>query len=110
MDNQSSRYYSQISKGLVSSAFVEDASFLRFASARFTYTLPNKLLARTKHVEGCKFYISADNIYTFTKYSGYDPEVGISQSSASAILSQGFDYGNFPHARTFTFGVNLSFK
>ena len=110
VDNQSSRYYSQISKGLVSSAFVEDASFLRFASARFTYTLPNKLLARTKHVEGCKFYISADNIYTFTKYSGYDPEVGISQSSASAILSQGFDYGNFPHARTFTFGVNLSFK
>ena len=103
-------YYSQIPTKLVSSAHVEDASFLRFPTARLTYTFPAKLLSRTKHVEMCKFYVSADNLYTFTKYSGYDPEVGISQNSASAILSQGFDYGNFPHARTFTFGVNLSFK
>ncbi len=110
VNNQSSRYYSQISKGLVSSAFVEDASYLRFSSARLTYTIPNKLISKTKHIENCKVYVSADNIYTFTKYSGYDPEVGISQSNASAILSQGFDYGNFPHARTFTFGVNISFR
>ena len=110
VDNQSSRYYSQISKGLVSSAFVEDASYLRFSSARFTYTLPGKLLTKFQHVENCKVYLSADNIYTFTHYSGYDPEVGISQNSASSILSQGFDYGNFPHARTFTVGVNLSFR
>lgn len=103
-------YYSQIPTKLVSSAHVEDASFLRFSTARLTYTFPAKLLSRTKHVEMCKFYVSADNLYTFTRYSGYDPEVGISQNSASAILSQGFDYGNFPHARTFTFGVNLSFK
>lgn len=103
-------YYSQIPTKLVSSAHVEDASFLRFSTARLTYTFPAKLLRRTKHVEMCKFYVSADNLYTFTRYSGYDPEVGISQNSASAILYQGFDYGNFPHARTFTFGVNLSFK
>ena len=103
-------HYSQIPTKLVSSAYVEDASFLRFSTVRLTYSLPSKVLSRTKHVEMCKFYVSADNIYTFTKYSGYDPEVGISQNSASAILSQGFDYGNFPHARTFTFGVNLSFK
>ncbi len=109
-DNQNSRYYSQISKGLVSSAFVEDASFLRFSSARLTYTLPRKLISKTRHIENCKVYMSADNIYTFTRYSGYDPEVGISQSNASAILSQGFDYGNFPHARTITLGVNLSFR
>ena len=109
-ENQSSRYYSQIPDGLVSSAFVEDASYLRFATARLTYTLPARLLRRTKHVESCRFYISADNICVFTRYSGYDPEVGISQNSAAAILSQGFDYGNFPKARTFTFGVNLSFK
>ena len=104
------RRYSKIPVKLVSSAHVEDASFLRFSTARLTYSLPAKLLSRSTHVEVCKFYVSADNIYTFTKYSGYDPEVGISQNSASAILSQGFDYGNFPHARTFTFGVNLSFK
>lgn len=103
-------YYSQIPTKLVSSVHVEDASFLRFSTARLTYTLPAKLLSRAKHIEMCKFYVSADNLYTFTKYSGYDPEVSISQNSASAILSQGFDYGNFPHARTFTFGVNLSFK
>lgn len=108
--NQSSSQYAQIPDGLVSSAFVEDASYLRFATARLTYTLPQKVLRRTKHLESCKFYISADNIWVFTKYSGYDPEVGISQNSAAAILSQGFDYGNFPKARTFTFGVNLSFR
>ena len=108
--NQSSTQYAQIPDGLVSSAFVEDASYLRFATARLTYTLPQKVLRRTKHLESCKFYISADNIWVFTKYSGYDPEVGISQNSAAAILSQGFDYGNFPKARTFTFGVNLSFR
>ena len=110
LDNQSSLYYARIPDGLVSSAFVEDASFLRFATARLTYTLPQRLLRRTRHLESCRFYISADNIYVFTGYSGYDPEVGISQNSAAAILSQGFDYGNFPKARTFTFGVNLSFK
>lgn len=109
-ENQTSRYYAQIPDGLVSSAFVEDASYLRFATARLTYTLPTRLLRRTKHIESCRFYVSADNIYVFTKYSGYDPEVGISQNSAAAILSQGFDYGNFPKARTFTFGVNISFK
>lgn len=109
-ENQSSRQYSQISSKLVSSAFVEDASYLRFSTARFTYTFPSKLLRKMKHFEGCKLYVSADNIYCFTRYSGYDPEVGISQNSASAILSQGFDYGNFPKARTFTFGVNLSFR
>ncbi len=108
--NQSSSQYAQIPDGLVSSAFVEDASYLRLATARLTYTLPQKVLRRTKHLESCKFYISADNIWVFTKYSGYDPEVGISQNSAAAILSQGFDYGNFPKARTFTFGVNLSFR
>lgn len=109
-ENQSSRYYSQIPDGLVSSAFVEDASYLRFATARLTYTLSPRILRRAKHIESCRFYVSADNICVFTKYSGYDPEVGISQNSAAAILSQGFDYGNFPKARTFTFGVNISFK
>ena len=108
--NQSSRHYSQIPSKLVSSAFVEDASYLRFASARLTYTLPARILRKAAHIEACKLYVSADNIYVFTNYSGYDPEVGISQNSASSILSQGFDYGNFPKARTFTFGVNLSFK
>ncbi len=110
VDNQSSRYYAQIPKNMVSSAFVEDASYLRFSSARLTYTVPGRIVSKTKHTESLKVYLSADNIYTFTKYSGYDPEVGISQNSASAILSQGFDYGNFPHARTFTLGVNVSFR
>ena len=51
-----------------------------------------------------------DLLDTIGFVEGYDPEVGISQNSAAAILSQGFDYGNFPKARTFTFGVNISFK
>lgn len=108
--NKESHYYSQIPHNLVSSAFVEDASYLRFATARLSYSLPRNLLRKVKHIDNCKFYVSGDNLLLFTRYSGYDPEVGISQNNASAILSQGFDYGNFPHARTVTFGVNVSFK
>lgn len=53
-----------------------------------------------------RFYVSAQNLYTFTNYSGYDPEIG---SFNQNVLLTGIDNGRYPSPRTFTFGVNLEF-
>lgn len=110
IDNQDSKYYASIPSRLVSSAFVEDASYLRFQTARLSYNVPSRILRTLPHIESLRVYVSGDNLYLFTRYSGYDPEVGIAQNNASSILSQGFDCGNFPQARTVTAGVNISFR
>lgn len=110
-ENPTSTQYSDMSYGTMSSAFVEDASFLRFKSARLTYTFPQTLLGKTKVISGLKLYIAGDNLYTFTKYSGYDPEIHTSQNAGNmtGALVSGFDYGAFPLARTFSFGLNITF-
>lgn len=111
INNTESTQYAHMSVGTISSAFVEDASFLRFKTARLTYSLPDKWLAKTKTIKNMKVYVSADNIYTFTRYSGYDPEVTGTQSAGNMtkVLTSGFDYGVFPRARTFTAGLNIIF-
>lgn len=110
-DNTGSTQYANMAVGTISSAFVEDASFLRFKSARLAYNFPQRLLAKTKMIKNLKVYVSADNLYVFTKYSGYDPEITGTQGSGnmSKVLTSGFDYGVFPRARTFTAGLNIVF-
>lgn len=110
-ENPESTQYAQMSVGTISSAFVEDASFLRFRTARLTYTVPPAWLARSRALKGLRVYIAADNLYTFTRYSGYDPEVNQPQGDGSMtnVLTSGFDYGVFPRARTFTGGLNFTF-
>jgi len=80
-----------------SSRFVEDGSYLRLKNVQIGYTLPN-LIVKSIGISKCRFYLTASNLITLTKYSGYDPEVG-----------SGVDYGNYPQSRTMTFGVNLNF-
>jgi len=53
-----------------------------------------------------KLYVSAQNLYTFTKYDGYDPEIGLQNQNP---LYSGVDIGRYPSARVFTFGVNAEF-
>lgn len=110
-DNTSSTQYANMAVGTISSAFVEDASFLRFKSARLAYNFPQRLLNKTKVIKNLKVYVSADNLYVFTKYSGYDPEITGTQGSGNMtkVLTSGFDYGVFPRARTFTAGLNIVF-
>jgi len=81
----------------VSSIFVEDASFFRLKNAEFGYSLA-KFLKKSKNISDVKFYVSAENIFTITKYSGLDPE--------STDL---MDYGTYPQARSVLFGVNVKF-
>ncbi|MDD3079819.1 MAG: TonB-dependent receptor [Paludibacter sp.] len=80
-----------------SSRFVEDGSYIRLKNIQFGYTLP-KTFTEKVTISRCRLYVTANNLLTFTKYTGYDPEVG-----------GGVDYGNYPQSRTFMFGVNLDF-
>ena len=82
----------------VSSRFVEDGSYLRLKTLQLGYTLPREL-TRKAHFNRVRFYVSANNLFTITNYTGYDPEVS----------NYGVDFGNYPQARSFTFGVNLDF-
>ena len=81
----------------VSSRFVEKGDYLRLKNIQLGYTLPNNV-AHKLGMSKCRLYVSASNLLTFTKYNGYDPEVG-----------SGVDYGNYPQSRTYMFGLNLSF-
>ncbi len=92
-----------VTKAFVSTYGVEDGSFLRLQTLTLGYSLPTKLL---KHVgmTKCRFYVTGYNLFTISKYSGYDPEVNIGEG-----LTPNVDYNMYPRARTYTFGVQLSF-
>lgn len=87
-----------------SSRVVEDGSFLRIKNISLGYTLPSKALFKMK-VESMRVYVSADNIHTFTNYSGPDPEV----STRNSVLTPGFDWSAYPRAFGLTAGVSLTF-
>lgn len=89
--------------GLISDYFVEDASYLRFKTVSIGYTLPNRFLRGTG-LSGVKIYATGNNLYTWTNYSGFDPEV---QSNNS--LLRGYERTSYPRSRTITLGVNVKF-
>jgi TonB-dependent starch-binding outer membrane protein SusC len=91
-----------------SSFFIEDASYLRLKNINLTYNFDKKLL-KTMKLSGLRIYAGAENILTFTKYSGMDPEIGSSKGSADANLNMGIDYGTYPQARTYFVGLNVAF-
>lgn len=81
-----------------SSRFVEDGSYLRIKNLTLGYTLPENLSKRA-YLQTVRLYMSCQNLYTFTKYSGFDPEVG----------ANGVDLSTYPLTRTVSFGVNVKF-
>jgi len=92
---------------LYSTRTLEDGSYLRFKTFSLGYNLPDKLLKKYK-VKGARLFISGQNLYTWTKYSGSDPEVTVTYGQPYA-LAPGFDFSAYPRARTFSFGTNISF-
>lgn len=88
-----------------SDRFLESASYLKIQNVTLGYTLPSEWVKRARFAKA-KFYVSGQNLYTFTNYSGLDPEVG--QSNQSVFL-RNVDLGRYPAARTITFGVNAEF-
>ncbi|MFC2137922.1 TonB-dependent receptor [Bacteroidota bacterium] len=91
---------------------VEDASYLRLKNIQLGYTIPEKLLTFAG-VKKFRIYVSAENILTFTKYGGYDPEVGRTQFDESMQkdnpLIVGIDQATYPVPKKIIFGLNLSF-
>jgi TonB-linked SusC/RagA family outer membrane protein len=86
-----------------SSRVIEDGSFLRLKTVSFGYNLPSKYLEKVR-VKNLRIYAAAQNLYTWTNYTGLDPEV----SAFSSALTPNFDYSVYPRARTITFGLNVS--
>ncbi|PJJ47799.1 TonB-linked SusC/RagA family outer membrane protein [Hymenobacter chitinivorans DSM 11115] len=91
----------------MSSRYVEDASYLRARNMELGYTLPQSLLGKVQ-VTGARVFVSVDNVFTLTKYTGYDPEISTA-AFYNNPLAYGVDYGNYPQARTYRLGFNLQF-
>ncbi|MCP2027676.1 TonB-linked SusC/RagA family outer membrane protein [Flavobacterium sp. HSC-32F16] len=90
---------------LISDRYVEDGSYLRIQNITLGYSLPQDVISKYK-ISRLRLYGSAQNLYTFTNYSGYDPEIG---SFNQNVLLSGIDNGRYPVARTFLVGLNLEF-
>jgi TonB-dependent starch-binding outer membrane protein SusC len=88
-----------------SDRFLEDGSFLRIQNISFGYTVPRSFIERFG-LANLKLYTNLQNVYTFTKYSGYDPEVGSINQDA---LLTGIDNGRYPSPRIYTLGLNVNF-
>lgn len=80
-----------------SDRFIEDGSYLRLKNLQIGYTFPQKWTSRIG-MSRLRIYLSGSNLFTITRYTGYDPEVG-----------GGVDYGNYPQSRTFMLGLNINF-
>ena len=89
----------------VSSRYLEDGSFFRIKNITLAYNFPKKLLSKL-HMQGLKVYASVDNLATFTKFSGMDPEIDLQGSSYNLA---GMYSSPYPVGRTFMFGVDLTF-
>lgn len=100
--------------GTVLSTFVEDASFLRLNTLTIGYTFP-KAWTKKISMQRARVYATAGNLFTITGYSGIDPEVNADPNKSTTAANTGnypllgMDYGTYPRARTFTFGVNITF-
>ncbi len=91
----------------ISTRYVEDGSYLRIKNISLGYTLPKSLLQKAK-IENVRVYCNIQNLYTFTKYTGYDPEVGASTQDATG-LTYGVDNGRYPSPTLYSFGVSFTF-
>ncbi len=90
--------------------YVEDGSYARVRNLQLGYTF-NKQIASALHMASLRLYVSGQNLFTFTKYSGADPEIGYGRSytDASSALNRGIDLGNYPTNRTYLVGANIAF-
>lgn len=91
----------------ISDRYVEDGSFLRIKNITLGYTFPKSLLNKAK-IENLRVYVNIQNLYTFTKYTGYDPEVGASTQDSTG-LTYGLDNGRYPSPAMYSFGLNITF-
>lgn len=92
-DNQNFRY---------SDYYIQDGSFLRLRSAQIGYTLP-AVLSQTVKISQARIFVGGENLFTWTNYSGLDPDIG------GSALERGIDWGQYPLPKVFMAGVNITF-
>jgi len=91
--------------GRISNRFVEDGSYLRIQNVSLSYDLPSKIF-KESIISKIRLYANVQNLYTFTKYSGFDPALGNLDQN---ITLSGIDLGRYPVPRTISMGMNLEF-
>ena len=89
---------------LVSDYYLEDGSYARIKNVQLGYDFCNRVIGQNRIISQCRLYVSAQNLFTFTRYSGLDPEIGSSNATVNGI-----DCGFYPQARVWTVGLNLKF-
>lgn len=83
--------------------YVEDGSYVRLKNVQLGYTFPKQIIQKLR-MSTLRVYISANNLFTLTRYMGYDPDI-----ASSSVLASGVDYGNYPQARVFMGGLTFKF-
>ena len=93
-----------------SDRYIQNGAYMRIRNITFGYNIPSALLAKTKTFSTFRIYFTAMNAFTFTKYTGYDPEVSSNGGSNSNFLfDRGIDNGQYPQARTLMVGFQVGF-
>ena len=91
----------------VSDRYIEDGSYIRVKNITLGYTFPSTLV-RKLNIENIRLYVNIQNLFTLTKYTGYDPEVGASTQDATG-MTFGVDNGRYPSPTTYSCGLNITF-
>ena len=92
-----------------SDLYIQDGAYLRISNVTLGYDFTK--LINFKYISLCRLYVAAENLFTFTKYDGMDPEVGFSAQGAGSNYNfgQGVDVGFYPRPQTFLVGLNIKF-
>jgi hypothetical protein len=95
---------------VISDRYIEDGSYVRFKTMQLGYSLTESL-CRKILIKQCRVYIGAENLLTFTRYTGLEPEVGLGEargSTRNTSLTMGVDRTTYPQARTYMVGLNVT--
>ena len=96
----------------ISSLYIEDASYIRLQNISLAYRLPSRLTEKVS-ISSARLSLNIQNLFTLTKYTGYDPEVGMTMdqysTSGQDALMNGIDTGRYPSPRIFTLGLSVGF-
>ena len=94
--------------GMVSSEFIEDASYLRLNTLTIGYTLP-KNITKKVGISNARIYFTGSNLFCITGYNGIDPDVNTRPGGQDGFPVPNYDWNSYPRARTYTFGLNVAF-
>jgi hypothetical protein len=88
--------------------YIYDGSYLRLKTVELGYTIPSKLVKKIG-LDNVRIYVNGKNLYTFTNYIGFDPEIGLDTGTANEQMEYGIDKGTYPVAAMYLGGIQISF-